>query len=107
MGVLLLSCILFIVSVNTDPIIRQRRGFKSSVADRIAHGFGKRNNGEKGLYNLDEFSDMAREFLSTRQLAEIMRENSKLAQIIVERFVDTNRDGRVSLGELFAANHEK
>ncbi|XP_064598555.1 uncharacterized protein LOC135464912 [Liolophura sinensis] len=76
---------------------RDRRRFKSSVADRIGHGFGKRQD-----VNLRRFypSDNSRNVLTTHRLANLLSENNLLAYAIVEKFIDSNGDGVISTDEL-------
>lgn len=85
---------------NSDSHSRQKRGFRINSADRVAHGYGKR---QFDTWSDDSSlkTDSPRELLTVRELAELAAGNPTLIEALLQKFVDTNDDGMVSSQELF------
>ncbi|XP_039284961.1 allatotropins [Nilaparvata lugens] len=76
---------------------RTIRGFKNGISLSTARGFGKRSglaDSEQWLFSADKESFPADWF------ADEMSKNPELAKVIVQKFIDSNQDGRLSSDEL-------
>jgi len=91
--------VILVISIDAFPHTshRLKRGFRSGAADRFSHGFGKRQ---------DSFDDslateaVSHRFISNEELASLIMDNSNLARLFVDKFVDLNGNGYVDREEL-------
>jgi len=74
--------------------VRQTRGFRNSAL-ATARGFGKRTYPNSVDLLMSDGNS-----ISVPWLSEQMSKNPELAQLIVERYVDTNGDGQITMDEL-------
>lgn len=77
--------------------MRQQRGFKNNVSNRIAHGFGKRTSQDS--YYLASSLDDRKNLITPMKLAELILYDKNLAYAVALK-LDANDDGVISTNEL-------
>ncbi|KAK3575935.1 hypothetical protein CHS0354_006255 [Potamilus streckersoni] len=101
-------CCGLVMSFPTVIKSRHKRGFRATVADRIAHGFGKRT---QTVYNSDDFSSLRSNGygltdsrivgLPVVDMADqLLRDRYSLVTFL-ENMIDRNGDGIITEEEFF------
>ncbi|GAB6031378.1 hypothetical protein CHUAL_009160 [Chamberlinius hualienensis] len=83
----------------TAAKVRQTRGFRNSALS-TARGFGKRTSPTGISPLLSSVLADGNTVISAEWLANLMSKNPDVAQLIVDRFVDTDGDGLLTAEEL-------
>lgn len=115
---------------------RQKRGFRTNSASRVAHGYGKRgsflslgSSGDLplseqqqqqleerllpkiGFADLGDFSRVTEDddgsLASVDEFTDLITKHPSLARAVVRKFVDFDRDGVISTSELFRSTNRK
>ncbi|XP_078325960.1 allatotropins-like [Crassostrea virginica] len=95
-SVLLSLCVLAECLPHSNTKMRQKRGFRQSIVDRMGHGFGKRANTD--LY--DPYLTKTPDLMTVDELTTNILNSEDLAQAIVKKFIDIDGDGVISTAEL-------
>eukprot|EP00105_Crassostrea_gigas_P024174 XP_011444328.2 PREDICTED: uncharacterized protein LOC105340129 [Crassostrea gigas] len=94
--VLLTLCVIVDCLPHSSTKMRQKRGFRQSIVDRMGHGFGKRANTD--LY--DPYLTKTPNLMTADELTTNILNSEDLAQAIVKKFIDLDGDGIISTAEL-------
>ncbi|XP_048776326.1 allatotropins-like [Ostrea edulis] len=97
--VLLSLCVIAESLPHSLSKMRQKRGFRQSIVDRMGHGFGKRAN--SNFY--DTYLTKTQDLMTVEELTTNILHSEDLAEAIVRKFIDLNGDGIISTAELLRA----
>uniref|UniRef100_K1PI27 SURF1-like protein n=1 Tax=Magallana gigas TaxID=29159 RepID=K1PI27_MAGGI len=89
--VLLTLCVIVDCLPHSSTKMRQKRGFRQSIVDRMGHGFGKRANTD--LY--DPYLTKTPNLMTADELTTNILNSEDLAQAIVKKFIDLDEWARI------------
>lgn len=89
-------------ALPAETLSRPKRGFRVNSADRVAHGYGKRdfNTWDDSAARALK-SPAGSELMTVQELSQLAARNPTLIEALIEKFIDVDGDGIVSSSELF------